>query len=54
MDLELCNILMVIDMREIGWEVKNMDREHMFTLMEPSIRENGRMIIRMDKEYFIM
>ena len=54
MVLESCNIQMRIGMKEIGWEVKNMVKEHISMLMEQNIKGNGEMRIKMDKEYFII
>ena len=54
MVLELCNIQIKIDMKESGWEVRNMVKGHIFMLTEQNIKGSGEMRIRMDMEYFII
>ena len=42
---------MVIHIMEIGIKIKNMVMEFIFKKMEIIIKENGKMIILMDKEF---
>lgn len=50
MELESFGMLMETFTREIGLMTKHMEGEHMCTLMEQNIQENGQMIYNMVTE----